>query len=270
IDKSIIIDQSPIGKTPHSNIATYTGLFTFVREVFASTLEAQRRGFGPGRFSFNTRGGRCEICEGSGVKKIEMHFLPDVFVECESCHGSRYNPETLEVRFKGKTIADVLAMTCEDALDFFAVFPRIARVLQVLVDVGLGYIRLGQSAPTLSGGEAQRIKLAFDLSKRSTSKTLYILDEPTTGLHFSDVQKLLEILERLVQKGNTIVVIEHNLDIIANADYIIDIGLEGGHKGGSLMYHGPLHQILKVQESYTAQALKRYFSTHSIHGIGTK
>lgn len=270
IDKSIIIDQSPIGKTPHSNIATYTGLFTFVREVFASTLEAQKRGFGPGRFSFNTRGGRCEVCEGSGVKKIEMHFLPDVFVECESCHGSRYNPETLEVRFKGRTIADVLSMTCEDALDFFGAFPRISRVLQVLVDVGLGYIRLGQSAPTLSGGEAQRIKLAFDLSKRSTSKTLYILDEPTTGLHFSDVQKLLEILERLVQKGNTIVIIEHNLDIIANADHIIDIGPEGGHKGGNLMYGGPLHGILKVKESYTAQALERYFKTHDIHGIGQK
>lgn len=180
LDKAIIIDQSPIGKTPHSNIATYTGVFTFIREVFASSLEAQKRGYGPGRFSFNTRGGRCDTCEGSGVKKIEMHFLPDVFVECETCKGSRYNAETLEVRFKGKNIAEVLAMTVEEALEFFSAFPRISRVLQVLFDVGLGYITLGQSAPTLSGGEAQRIKLAFDLSKRSTSKTLYILDEPTT------------------------------------------------------------------------------------------
>jgi excinuclease ABC subunit A len=258
LDKAVIIDQSPIGKTPHSNVATYTGLFTHVREVFASSVEAKKRGYGPGRFSFNTKGGRCEICEGSGVKKVEMHFLPDVYVECESCRGSRYNPETLEVRFKGKSVADVLAMTCEESLTFFGAFPRIARVLQVLVDVGLGYISLGQPAPTLSGGEAQRIKLAFDLSKRSTSKTLYVLDEPTTGLHFSDVAKLLDILDRLVEKGNTVIAIEHNLDVIANADYIIDIGPEGGDAGGTLMFAGKTADILKSKESHTAKALRRY------------
>lgn len=230
LDKVILIDQSPIGRTPHSNIATYTGMFSHVREVFAASLEAQKRGYGIGRFSFNTKGGRCETCEGSGVKKIEMHFLPDIYIECEACRGSRYNPETLEVRFKGKTIAEVLRMTVEEALEFFTAFPRIKRVLEVLNDVGLGYIELGQSAPTLSGGEAQRIKLAFDLSKRSTSKTIYILDEPSTGLHFSDVQKLLLILDRLVEKGNTVLIIEHNLDIIANSNYCIDIGQEGGDK----------------------------------------
>ncbi len=226
IDKAVIIDQSPIGKTPHSNVATYTGLFTHVREVFAASGEARKRGYGPGRFSFNTRGGRCEACEGSGVKKVEMHFLPDVYVECESCRGTRYNPETLEVRYKGKTIAEVLAMTCEEALAFFQAFPRIARILSVLVDVGLGYVALGQSAPTLSGGESQRIKLAFDLSKRSTGGTLYILDEPTTGLHFSDVAKLLSILDRLVERGNSVIAIEHHLDVIASADFLIDIGPE--------------------------------------------
>ncbi len=262
LDKAVIIDQSPIGKTPHSNVATYTGLFTHVREVFASSLEAKKRGYGPGRFSFNTKGGRCDICEGSGVKKVEMHFLPDVYVECESCRGSRYNPETLEVKFKGKNIAEVLHMTCEEALTFFAAFPRISRVLQVLVDVGLGYISLGQPAPTLSGGEAQRIKLAFDLSKRSTSKTLYILDEPTTGLHFSDVAKLLDILDRLVEKGNTVIAIEHNLDVIANADYLVDIGPEGGDSGGKLLFSGKTEDILKVKDSYTAQALERYLSKY--------
>ncbi|NRH20588.1 excinuclease ABC subunit UvrA [Candidatus Gracilibacteria bacterium] len=258
IDKVIIIDQSPIGKTPHSNIATYTGLFTYVREVFAASLDAQKRGFGPGRFSFNTKGGRCEICEGSGTKKIEMHFLPDVYVECESCGGSRYNNETLQVQFKGKNISEVLDMTIEDASAFFVSFPRIKRVLDVLIDVGLGYITLGQSAPTLSGGESQRIKLAFDLAKRSTGQTLYILDEPTTGLHFSDVQKLLDILDRLVEKGNSVLVIEHNLDIIANADAIIDIGPEGGDKGGNLVFAGPRDKILNVENSYTAKALKKY------------
>lgn len=260
IDKVIIIDQSPIGKTPHSNIATYTGLFTHVREVFAASLDAQKRGFGPGRFSFNTKWGRCEICEGSGTKKIEMHFLPDVYVECESCEWSRYNAETLQVQFKWKNISEVLDMTIEDASVFFVSFPRIKRVLDVLIDVGLGYITLGQSAPTLSGGESQRIKLAFDLAKRSTGKTLYILDEPTTGLHFSDVQKLLDILDRLVEKGNSVLVIEHNLDIIANADAIIDIGAEGGDKWWNLVFAGPRDKILKVENSYTAKALNKYFN----------
>ncbi len=258
VDKAIIIDQSPIGKTPHSNIATYTGVFTFIREVFAASHEALKRGYGPGRFSFNTKWGRCEVCEGSGVKKIEMHFLPDVYVKCESCNGTRYNPETLDVKFKGKNIAEVLAMTIDDACEFFKSFPRIFRILDVLREVWLGYITLGQSAPTLSGGEAQRIKLAFDLAKRSTGKTLYILDEPTTGLHFSDVQKLLDILDTLVQKGNSVVVIEHNLDIIANADAIIDIGSEGGDKWGNLVFAGPREKLLNVRESYTAQALRRY------------
>ncbi|MDD2487573.1 MAG: excinuclease ABC subunit UvrA [Candidatus Gracilibacteria bacterium] len=264
LDKVIIIDQSPIGKTPHSNVATYTGVFTYIREVFAQTQEALKRGFGPGRFSFNTKGGRCEICEGSGVKKIEMHFLPDVYVECENCHGSRYNSETLEIRYKGKTISEVLNMDVEEACDFFAAHPRIARILDVLNSVGLGYIKIGQSAPTLSGGESQRIKLSSELAKRSTSKTIYILDEPTTGLHFSDVQKLLNILEGLVNKGNTVLVIEHNLDLIANADHIIDIGPEGGDKGGELIFDGKLKDILKVERSYTGQALKTYFKNKDI------
>lgn len=258
VDKVIIIDQSPIGKTPHSNIATYTGVFTYIREVFAASIDAQKRGFWPWRFSFNTKGGRCEVCEGSGTKKIEMHFLPDVYVQCEACGGTRYNPETLQVQFKGKSISDVLGMTIEEASEFFSAFPRIKRILDVLLDVGLGYITLGQSAPTLSGGESQRIKLAFDLAKRSTGKTLYILDEPTTGLHFSDVQKLLDILDRLVEKGNSVLVIEHNLDIIAAADALIDIGPEGGDRGGGLIFAWPRDKILTVWESYTAKALRRY------------
>ena len=260
VDKVIIIDQSPIGKTPHSNIATYTGVFTYIREVFAASLDAQKRGFGPGRFSFNTKGWRCEVCEWSGTKKIEMHFLPDVYVECESCGGTRYNSETLQVQFKGKNIAEVLAMTVEEASAFFAHFPRIKKILDVLVEVGLGYIALGQSAPTLSWGESQRIKLAFDLAKRSTGKTLYILDEPTTGLHFSDVQKLLDILDKLVEKGNSVIIIEHNLDIIANADALIDIGPEGGDRGGNLVFAWPREKILDVENSYTAKALKKYYA----------
>lgn len=258
VDKAIIIDQSPIGKTPHSNIATYTGVFTYIREVFAASHEAQKRGYWPGRFSFNTKWGRCEVCEWSGVKKIEMHFLPDVYVECESCSGTRYNPETLDVKFKWKNIAEVLAMTIDDACEFFTSFPRIKRVLDVLQDVGLWYITLGQSAPTLSGWEAQRIKLAFDLAKRSTGKTLYILDEPTTWLHFSDVQKLLDILDALVQKGNSVLVIEHNLDIIANSDAIIDIGVEGGDRWWNLVFAGPREKLLAVEGSYTASALRKY------------
>lgn len=261
LDKVIIIDQSPIGKTPHSNIATYTGVFTYVREVFAASLDAQKRWFAPGRFSFNTRGWRCDICEWSGTKKILMHFLPDVYVQCESCSGTRYNPETLQVRFKWKNVAEILAMTVEEAAEFFIAFPRIKRVLDVLLDVGLWYITLGQSAPTLSGGESQRIKLAFDLAKRSTGKTLYILDEPTTGLHFSDVQKLLDILDRLVEKGNSVLIIEHNLDVIANADALIDIGPEGGDIGGNLVFAGPREKILQCSESYTAQALQKYRMT---------
>ena len=257
-DKSIIIDQSPIGKTPHSNIATYTGLFTYIREVFASSLDAQKRWYGPWRFSFNTRWWRCEVCEGSGARKVVMHFLPDVYVECETCHGTRYNNETLSILFKGKNIADILAMTVEEAWDFFRAFPRIARILDVLIRVGLWYITLWQSATTLSGGEAQRIKLAYDLAKRSTSKTLYILDEPTTWLHFSDVQKLLSILDALVEKGNTVVVIEHNLDIIANADAIVDIGPEWWENWGSLVYAGMRDGILDVPQSYTWQALKKF------------
>ncbi|MCK9272823.1 excinuclease ABC subunit UvrA [Candidatus Gracilibacteria bacterium] len=264
LDKVIIIDQSPIGKTPHSNVATYTGVFTHIRDVFALTQDAQKRGFGIGRFSFNTKGGRCEVCEGSGVKKIEMHFLPDVYVECEKCLGTRYNTETLEVRYKGKNIAEVLAMDIEESLDFFSAHPKIAKILNVLNDVGLGYIKLGQSAPTLSGGESQRIKLAFDLAKRSTTKTIYILDEPTTGLHFSDIQKLLNILDNLVDKGNTVLVIEHNLDLIANSDYIIDIGPEGGDKGGELIFSGKVSDILKVEKSHTGQALKTYFKNKNI------
>ncbi len=260
IDKAIIIDQAPIGKTPHSNIATYTGVFTFIREVFAASHEAQKRGYGPGRFSFNTKWGRCDVCEWSGVKKIEMHFLPDVYVECEACGGTRYNQETLDVKFKWKNIAEVLAMTIDEACEFYKAFPRIFRILDVLQDVGLGYIGLGQSAPTLSWGEAQRIKLAFDLAKRSTGKTLYILDEPTTGLHFSDVQKLLDILDRLVAKGNSVVVIEHNLDIIANADAIIDIGSEGGDKWGYLVFAWPREKLLAVEGSHTARALRKYMA----------
>jgi excinuclease ABC subunit A len=258
VDKVIIIDQSPIGRTPHSNIATYTWVFTFIREVFAASLDAQKRWFWQGRFSFNTRGWRCEICEWSGTKKIEMHFLPDVYVECEACSGSRYNPETLQVQFKWKNIAEVLDMTIEEAYTFFEKFPRIHRILSVLQDVGLGYITLGQSAPTLSGWESQRIKLAFDLAKRSTGKTLYILDEPTTGLHFSDVQKLLDILDRLVEKGNSVLVIEHNLDMINNADALIDIGPEWWDRGWSLIFAGPREKILKIDWSYTADALRKY------------
>lgn len=260
IDKMILIDQSPIWRTPHSNIATYTGVFTFIREVFASSTDAKKRWFGIWHFSFNTKWWRCEICEGSGTKKIEMHFLPDVYVECESCKWTRYNQNTLDVFFKGKNIAEVLDMTIEEACKFFKSFPRILRILETLLDVGLGYITLGQSAPTLSGGESQRIKLAFDLAKRSTGKTLYILDEPTTWLHFSDVQKLLDILDRLVEKWNSILVIEHNLDIIANCDAIIDIWLEWWNAGWNLVFSGPTKKIVNCEESHTGKALKEYWS----------
>jgi excinuclease ABC subunit A len=257
LDKAIIIDQSPIGRTPRSNPATYTGLFTPIRELFAQMPEAKLRGYSAGRFSFNVKGGRCENCAGDGIIKIEMHFLPDVYVPCEVCHGQRYNREALEIHYKGKTIADVLAMTCEQALEFFGNIPSIARKLQTLVDVGLGYITLGQSATTLSGGEAQRIKLSTELSRRPTGRTLYILDEPTTGLHMADVEKLLNVLHALVDAGNSMVVIEHNLDVIKNADWIIDMGPEGGNAGGLIVAEGTPEQIAKKKDSYTGQYLTK-------------
>lgn len=257
LDKAIIIDQSPIGRTPRSNPATYTGLFTPIRELFASMPESKLRGYGPGRFSFNVKGGRCENCAGDGIIKIEMHFLPDVYVPCEVCHGKRYNREALEIHYKGKTISDVLEMTCEQALEFFENIPTIARKLQTLVDVGLGYITLGQPATQLSGGEAQRIKLASELSRRPTGRTLYILDEPTTGLHMADVDKLLGVLHALVDAGNSMVIIEHNLDVVKSADYIIDMGPEGGSGGGRVVAHGTPEQVAKVAESYTGNFLKK-------------
>ena len=257
LDKAIIIDQSPIGRTPRSNPATYTGLFTPIRELFASVPEAKLRGYSAGRFSFNVKGGRCENCSGDGIIKIEMHFLPDVYVPCEVCHGKRYNREALEIHYKGKTISDVLEMTCEQGLEFFGNIPAIARKLQTLVDVGLGYIHLGQPATTLSGGEAQRIKLSTELSRRATGRTLYILDEPTTGLHMADVDKLLHMLHALVDAGNSMVVIEHNLDVIKNADWIIDMGPEGGSAGGQVIAEGTPEQVAKIPASYTGQFLKR-------------
>ncbi len=259
LDKAIIIDQSPIGRTPRSNPATYTGLFTPIRELFAATPEAKIRGYSPGRFSFNVRGGRCENCSGDGIIKIEMHFLPDVYVPCEECKGKRYNREALEIHYKGKTISDVLEMTCETALEFFSNIPAIARKLQTMVDVGLGYIALGQPATTLSGGEAQRVKLATELSRRATGRTLYILDEPTTGLHMADVQKLLEVLHALVDSGNSMIVIEHNLDVIKSADHIIDMGPEGGEAGGYVIATGTPEQVAKNAKSYTGQFLKKVF-----------
>jgi excinuclease ABC subunit A len=257
IDKVIDIDQSPIGRTPRSNPATYTGLFTPIRELFTALPEAKMRGYGPGRFSFNVKGGRCEACQGDGLVKIEMHFLPDVYVPCEVCKGRRYNRETLEVRYKGRSIADVLDLTVADALDFFSNQRRIAEKLELLNDVGLGYIHLGQAATTLSGGEAQRVKLATELAKRDTGRTLYILDEPTTGLHFEDVRLLLEVLHRLVDKGNTVLVIEHNLDVIKTADWIVDLGPEGGDAGGRIVAKGTPEQVAEVPESYTGRFLKR-------------
>ncbi|MEO0889066.1 MAG: excinuclease ABC subunit UvrA, partial [Pseudomonadota bacterium] len=255
-DKVIDIDQSPIGRTPRSNPATYTGIFTPIRELFAGTQESRSRGYKPGRFSFNVRGGRCEACQGDGVIKVEMHFLPDVYVPCDVCKGKRYNRETLEVRYKGKTIDEVLEMTVEDARTFFDPVPAIARKLQTLMDVGLSYIRLGQAATTLSGGEAQRVKLARELSKRDTGKTLYILDEPTTGLHFHDIQQLLTVLHRLRDHGNTVVVIEHNLDVIKTADWIIDLGPEGGQGGGEIIAQGTPEDVSQIEGSHTARFLK--------------
>ena len=258
LDKIIDIDQSPIGRTPRSNPATYTGVFDLIRDLFASTADAKAKGYSKGRFSFNVKGGRCEACSGDGIIKIEMHFLPDVYVPCEVCKGKRYNRETLEVKYKGKSIYDVLNMTVEEALAFFENVPSITRKIQTLYDVGLGYIRLGQPSTELSGGEAQRIKLATELSKRGTGKTIYILDEPTTGLHFADVHKLIEILRRLSAGGNTVVVIEHNLDVIKTADYIIDIGPEGGDKGGTVIAKGTPEEVARCPESYTGQYVKKY------------
>ncbi|MBQ8903613.1 MAG: excinuclease ABC subunit UvrA, partial [Oscillospiraceae bacterium] len=257
LDKVIAIDQAPIGRTPRSNPATYTGLFTDIRDLFASTNDAKMRGYGTGRFSFNVKGGRCEACEGDGIVKIEMHFLPDIFVPCEVCKGKRYNRETLEVKYKGKSIHDVLEMTVEEGLKFFENFPKISRKLQTLYDVGLGYVRIGQSSTTLSGGEAQRVKLETELSKRPTGKTIYILDEPTTGLHTADVHKLIEVLQKLASGGNTIIVIEHNLDVIKTADYIIDLGPEGGNGGGRIVAKGTPEEVAACKESYTGRYLKK-------------
>lgn len=258
LDKVIDIDQSPIGRTPRSNPATYTGVFDQIRDLFASTSDAKERGFKKGRFSFNVKGGRCENCSGDGIIKIEMNFLPDVYVPCEVCDGKRYNRETLEVKYKGKSIYDVLDMTVEDAVDFFENVPTIKRKIETLNDVGLSYIKLGQPSTELSGGEAQRIKLATELSKRSTGKTIYILDEPTTGLHFEDVRKLVEILRKLVEGGNTVLVIEHNLDVIKTADYIIDMGPEGGDGGGQVIASGKPEEIIKCKKSFTGKYLKKY------------
>ena len=256
LDKVVDIDQSPIGRTPRSNPATYAGIFTPIREIFAGTQEARSRGYKPGRFSFNVKGGRCEACQGDGVIKVEMHFLPDVYVPCDVCKGKRYNRETLEIKFKDKNIHEVLEMTIEDARHFFDAIPAIARKLQTLMDVGLSYVRLGQSATTLSGGEAQRVKLAKELSKRDTGQTLYILDEPTTGLHFHDIKQLLAVLHRLRDHGNTVVVIEHNLDVIKTADYIVDLGPEGGSGGGQIIAEGTPEEVANSDVSHTGRFLK--------------
>ena len=257
LDKVIDIDQSPIGRTPRSNPATYTGVFTLIRTLFARTPDARMRGYQPGRFSFNVKGGRCEACQGDGLVKIEMHFLPDVYVTCEVCRGKRYNRETLEVRYKGKNIADVLDMTVAEALAFFEPVPSIKQKLQTLHDVGLDYIRLGQAATTLSGGEAQRVKLATELSRRATGRTLYILDEPTTGLHFADIRRLLEVLNQLVDQGNTVVIIEHNLDVIKTADWVVDLGPEGGNEGGKVIAAGTPEDVARQDKSFTGQYLAR-------------
>ncbi len=260
IDKIVDIDQSPIGRTPRSNPATYTGAFTPIREWYAGLPEAKARGYSAGRFSFNVKGGRCEACEGDGVIKIEMHFLPDVFVTCDTCHGKRYNRETLEVKYRDKSIADVLDMTVEEGAEFFKAVPSIRDKLETLNHVGLSYVKVGQSATTLSGGEAQRVKLAKELSRRATGKTLYILDEPTTGLHFEDVRKLLEVLHTLVDQGNTVIVIEHNLEVIKTADYIVDIGPEGGDAGGTIVAEGTPEDIARSKASYTGRYLGPYLA----------
>jgi len=262
VDKVIEIDQSPIGRTPRSNPATYTGLFTPLRELYAMLPESRERGYKPGRFSFNVKGGRCEACEGDGMKRIEMNFLPDVYVLCDVCRGARYNRETMAVKYKGKSIADMLDTTVEEALPLLENIPQINQKLQTLLDVGLGYIKLGQSATTLSGGEAQRIKLAKELSKRATGRTIYILDEPTTGLHFADVHKLLDVLQRLVSLGNTVLVIEHNLDVIKSADYIIDLGPEGGEHGGRVVAAGTPEEVARSRRSHTGHVLRPLLNGH--------
>jgi len=256
IDKIIDIDQGPIGRTPRSNPATYTGIFTPIRELFAHVPESRARGYKPGRFSFNVKGGRCEACQGDGIIKVEMHFLPDVYVHCETCQGKRYNRETLDIRYKGKTIDEVLHMTVEEGLEFFAAIPSLKNRLTTLSQVGLGYIQLGQSATTLSGGEAQRVKLSKELARKATGDTLYILDEPTTGLHFHDVAKLLDVLHALVDRGNTVIVIEHNLDVIKTADWIVDMGPEGGDKGGTVVVAGTPEQVAACEASHTGHYLK--------------
>ena len=256
LDKVINIDQSPIGRTPRSNPATYTGLFSYIRDLFSESVEAKSRGYKPGRFSFNVKGGRCEACQGDGVTKVEMHFLADVYVLCDVCNGQRYNEQTLDIKFKNKNISQVLNMTVEEGLEFFDAIPTIKNKLSTLLDVGLGYITLGQSAITLSGGEAQRIKLAKELSKRSTGKTLFILDEPTTGLHFADIELLLNVLDRLKSQGNTIAVIEHNLDVVKTADWVIDLGPEGGSEGGQVIAEGTPEDVTKITNSYTGVYLK--------------
>ncbi|MBQ2651670.1 MAG: ATP-binding cassette domain-containing protein, partial [Clostridia bacterium] len=257
LDKVINIDQSPIGRTPRSNPATYTGVFGDIRDLYAKTQDAKARGYGPGRFSFNVRGGRCEACAGDGLLKIEMHFLPDIYVPCDVCKGKKYNRETLEVKYKGKSISDVLEMTVEEALTFFENVPKIRRKLQTLYDVGLSYVKLGQSSTTLSGGEAQRVKLATELSRRATGRTVYILDEPTTCLHAADVHKLIEVLDTLADEGNTVIVIEHNLDVIKVADHIIDLGPEGGNRGGTILAQGTPEQVAQDPNSYTGMYLKK-------------
>jgi excinuclease ABC subunit A len=260
-DKIVNVDQSPIGRTPRSNPATYTGLFAPIRDLFAGVPEARARGYGAGRFSFNVKGGRCEACQGDGVLKVEMHFLPDIYVPCDVCHGERYNRETLDVRYRGRNVHEVLQMTVEQAAEFFSAVPAIERKLQTLLDVGLGYIKLGQSATTLSGGEAQRVKLSLELSKRDTGRTLYILDEPTTGLHFHDIDLLLRVLHRLRDHGNTVVVIEHNLDVIKTADWVIDLGPEGGDGGGRVVAEGAPEEVARNKASYTGQYLKSVLGT---------
>jgi excinuclease ABC subunit A len=256
LDKVISIDQSPIGRTPRSNPATYTSVFTYIRDLFTQLPEAKIHGYKAGRFSFNVKGGRCEACQGDGLVKIEMNFLPDVYVECEECHGKRFDPQTLEIHYRGKNIADILDMSVNEAVVFFKHIPNIAQKLTTLYEVGLGYIKLGQSATTLSGGEAQRVKLATELSRRATGKTLYILDEPTTGLHFDDVQRLLQVLNKLVDKGNSVLIIEHNLDVIKSADWLIDLGPDGGDAGGEVVAVGTPREVANVKRSYTGQYLK--------------